>query len=163
MPPATSKPAFICNESVYDNFDFRVLRENRRITVDETRAAESEGEADTSALCRSAPPTPPTRRRRGLSLGLRSAQTTQPRRGGARPCPLDPGVSLAAPPAPPCPPSRAPRPCCGLCRRCRRPRVHTSGAAVVPTLISQPTGGARARRLAVCSCELPLDVHGQSV
>ena len=42
MPPATSKPAFICNESVYANFDFRVLRENRRITVDETRAAESE-------------------------------------------------------------------------------------------------------------------------
>ena len=42
LPPATSKPAFICNESVYANFDFRVLRENRRITVDETRAAESE-------------------------------------------------------------------------------------------------------------------------
>ena len=42
MPPATSKPAFICNESVYANFDFRVLRENRRITVDEARAAESE-------------------------------------------------------------------------------------------------------------------------
>ena len=42
MPPVTSKPAFICNESVYANFDFRVLRENRRITVDESRAAESE-------------------------------------------------------------------------------------------------------------------------
>ena len=42
LPPATSKPPFIMLDSVYTKFDFRVLRENRRITVDEERAQESE-------------------------------------------------------------------------------------------------------------------------
>jgi len=42
LPPATSKPPFICQESVHNNFDFRVLRENRRVFVDADRAAESE-------------------------------------------------------------------------------------------------------------------------
>ena len=42
LPPATSRPPFICQDSVHTAFDFRVLRENRRICVDEERRAESE-------------------------------------------------------------------------------------------------------------------------
>ena len=42
LPPATSKPPFIMLDTVYNSFDFRVLRENRRVTVDAERASESE-------------------------------------------------------------------------------------------------------------------------
>jgi len=42
LPPATSKPPFIVLPSVYNEFDFRVLRQNRRVIGDETRAAELE-------------------------------------------------------------------------------------------------------------------------
>ena len=42
LPPATSKPPFIMLDTVYKTFDFRVLRENRRVTVDAERANESE-------------------------------------------------------------------------------------------------------------------------
>ena len=42
LPPATSKPPFIVIESVFNTFEFRVLRENRRVTVDAERATESE-------------------------------------------------------------------------------------------------------------------------
>ena len=42
LPPATSKPPFIMLDTVYNTFDFRVLRENRRVTVDAERASESE-------------------------------------------------------------------------------------------------------------------------
>ena len=42
LPPATSKPPFIMLDTVYKTFDFRVLRENRRVTVDAERASESE-------------------------------------------------------------------------------------------------------------------------
>ena len=42
LPPATSKPPFIMLESVYETFDFRVLRENRRVSVDAARSNESE-------------------------------------------------------------------------------------------------------------------------
>ena len=42
LPPATSKPPFIVSETVYNIFEFRVLRENRRVTVDAERATESE-------------------------------------------------------------------------------------------------------------------------
>lgn len=40
LPPATSKAPFIISPSVYDVFDFRVLRENRRVVSDNERAAE---------------------------------------------------------------------------------------------------------------------------
>lgn len=42
LPPATSNPPFIMDSLVYDSLDFRVLRENRRVTVDAERAQESE-------------------------------------------------------------------------------------------------------------------------
>ena len=42
MPPATSKQPFICHACVPCTFDFRVLRENRRVCIDETRSSESE-------------------------------------------------------------------------------------------------------------------------
>ena len=42
LPPATSKPPFIMLDTVYKTFDFRVLRENRRVTVNAERASESE-------------------------------------------------------------------------------------------------------------------------
>ena len=42
LPPATTKQPFICHTSVYENFDFRVLRENRRVRVDAARSAESD-------------------------------------------------------------------------------------------------------------------------
>ena len=42
LPPATSKPPFIMLDTVYKTFDFRVLKENRRVTVDAERANESE-------------------------------------------------------------------------------------------------------------------------
>ena len=41
LPPATTQPPFICLRSVYTTFDFRVLRENRRVRLGEARAAES--------------------------------------------------------------------------------------------------------------------------
>ena len=41
LPPATTQPPFICLTSVYTSFDFRVLRENRRVRLGEARAAES--------------------------------------------------------------------------------------------------------------------------
>ena len=40
LPPATTQRPFICEPSVYNNFDFRVLRENRRVFVDAERAEE---------------------------------------------------------------------------------------------------------------------------
>ena len=42
LPPATSKAPFIVVPSVYECFDFRVLRENRRVITDAARAAELE-------------------------------------------------------------------------------------------------------------------------
>ena len=43
LPPATSKAPFIITPSVFENFDFRVLRENRRVvTGDASRADELE-------------------------------------------------------------------------------------------------------------------------
>ena len=41
LPPATTQRPFICEPSVYNNFDFRVLREHRRVFVDAERAEES--------------------------------------------------------------------------------------------------------------------------
>ena len=43
LPPATSKAPFIVDPSVTSNFTFRVLRENRRVCRDATRAEELEG------------------------------------------------------------------------------------------------------------------------
>ena len=37
LPPATSKPPFIVTPRVFNAFDFRVLRQNRRVVDDETR------------------------------------------------------------------------------------------------------------------------------
>ena len=42
LPPATSRPPFITAPSVLDAFDFRVLRENRRVVADGSRAEELE-------------------------------------------------------------------------------------------------------------------------
>ena len=42
LPPATSKQPFICHTSVYNQLDFRVLRENRRVRIDDDRSKESE-------------------------------------------------------------------------------------------------------------------------
>ena len=42
LPPATSMPPFITIPSVHQLFDFRVLRQNRRIIGDATRASELE-------------------------------------------------------------------------------------------------------------------------
>ena len=42
LPPATTRPPFICDPEVYERFDFRVLRENRRLVVDAERAEASE-------------------------------------------------------------------------------------------------------------------------
>ena len=42
LPPATSRPPFIALPRVYDNFDFRVLRQNRRVVKDELRRSEIE-------------------------------------------------------------------------------------------------------------------------
>ena len=42
LPPATSKPPFIALPRVYENFDFRVLRRNRRVVKDEQRRSEIE-------------------------------------------------------------------------------------------------------------------------
>ena len=40
LPPATTKQPFICHTSVHGTFDFRVLRENRRVCIDEARSKE---------------------------------------------------------------------------------------------------------------------------
>ena len=42
LPPATTKQPFICRTSVYGTLDFRVLRENRRVCIDEARSRETE-------------------------------------------------------------------------------------------------------------------------
>jgi len=42
LPPATTERSFICEPSVHDSFDFRVLRQNRRVFVEADRAEESE-------------------------------------------------------------------------------------------------------------------------
>ena len=42
LPPATSKPPFIVLPSVYERFDFRVLRQNRRVVTDLARREEIE-------------------------------------------------------------------------------------------------------------------------
>ena len=42
LPPATSKPPFISIPRVYQTFDFRVLRQNRRVVSDARRADELE-------------------------------------------------------------------------------------------------------------------------
>jgi len=42
LPPATSKPPFIVLPSVFEAFDFRVLRQNRRVVNDPARKAEIE-------------------------------------------------------------------------------------------------------------------------
>jgi hypothetical protein len=42
LPPATSKAPFIVLPSVHEGFDFRMLRQNRRVTADPERAAELE-------------------------------------------------------------------------------------------------------------------------
>ena len=42
LPPATSKAPFIVIPSVYENFDFRCLRQNRRVVSDENRREELE-------------------------------------------------------------------------------------------------------------------------
>ncbi len=40
LPPATSKAPFIVIPSVYEKFDFRCLRQNRRVVSDENRREE---------------------------------------------------------------------------------------------------------------------------
>ena len=41
LPPATSRPVFIVSPDVYNNFDFRVLQQNRRVVAGtEDRATE---------------------------------------------------------------------------------------------------------------------------
>ncbi len=42
LPPATSKPPFIAIPRVHLNFDFRVLRQNRRVIADDARKDEIE-------------------------------------------------------------------------------------------------------------------------
>ena len=42
LPPATSKPPFIVLKMIHETFDFRVLRQNRRVCSDATRATELE-------------------------------------------------------------------------------------------------------------------------
>ncbi len=42
LPPATSKPPFIAIPRVHLNFDFRVLRQNRRVIADDARKGEIE-------------------------------------------------------------------------------------------------------------------------
>ena len=42
LPPATSKPPFIAIPDVHCGFDYRVLRQNRRVVADETRKDEIE-------------------------------------------------------------------------------------------------------------------------
>ena len=42
LPPVSSRPPFIALPRVYDNFDFRVLRQNRRVVKDEQRRSEIE-------------------------------------------------------------------------------------------------------------------------
>ena len=42
LPPATSQPPFIVSPEVWKTFDFRVLRQNRRVTADEARKDELE-------------------------------------------------------------------------------------------------------------------------
>ena len=42
LPPATTERPFICEPTVHEVFDFRVLRENRRVFVEEDRREESE-------------------------------------------------------------------------------------------------------------------------
>ena len=43
LPPATSKPSFIVIPSVTRDFEFRSLRENRRVVTDEARREEIDG------------------------------------------------------------------------------------------------------------------------
>ena len=40
MPPATSKPPFIALPYVHHRFDYRVLRQNRRVVTDDLRKDE---------------------------------------------------------------------------------------------------------------------------
>jgi len=42
LPPATSKPAFIVNQRVIQEFDFRCLHQNRRVVEDASRKDELE-------------------------------------------------------------------------------------------------------------------------
>ena len=42
LPPATSKPPFIAIPNVHRGFDYRVLRQNRRVVADEARKHEIE-------------------------------------------------------------------------------------------------------------------------
>ena len=42
LPPSTSRPPFIVLPSVHEGFEFRVLRQNRRVTADPSRAQELE-------------------------------------------------------------------------------------------------------------------------
>ena len=42
LPPASSEAPFIILPSVYENFDFRVLRQNRRVVQEQGREAELE-------------------------------------------------------------------------------------------------------------------------
>ena len=42
LPPASSEAPFIVLPSVYETFDFRVLRQNRRVVQDQGREAELE-------------------------------------------------------------------------------------------------------------------------
>ena len=42
LPPATSKPPFVAIPRVHLNFDFRVLRQNRRVIADDSRKDEIE-------------------------------------------------------------------------------------------------------------------------
>jgi hypothetical protein len=40
LPPATSRAPFIVSRAVYENFDFRVLKQNRRVVTDDSRRRE---------------------------------------------------------------------------------------------------------------------------
>ena len=42
LPPSTSRPPFVVLPSVHEGFEFRVLRQNRRVTADPSRAQELE-------------------------------------------------------------------------------------------------------------------------
>ena len=42
LPPATSRAPFIVSRAVYEKFDFRVLKQNRRVVSDDARRAQIE-------------------------------------------------------------------------------------------------------------------------
>ncbi len=46
LPPCTSKPPFVCLRGVYEYFDFKVLRENRRVVKDSDGSARRQEELE---------------------------------------------------------------------------------------------------------------------